>query len=479
MDLKAKSLGSDIRFWLLFFLGVRLIGITNAPLEMGHSWRQCLTLMVSRNFLENGVQFFYPMIDVAGERTGIIGSEFPFFNYLIYLVSSVFGYAHWYGRLINLLVTTVGLFYFYKLIQEVIGGKVAFFASFILCVSIWFGFGRKVMPDTFSVSLVLIGIYFGYRYLKEGEIKSILLFFIGTCLGMLCKIPALALFSVFGIVLFIKDIPLFRKCMLFGVGSLSFGIVCLWYFNWVPHLVSTYGYELYFPRSLKVGLLEILELLPELSEKFYFVAFSSFIGFGCFLGGIYVLFLDRNSQKWVIGSLTIVSVVFGLFILKTGYVFPVHSYYIVPFVPVMALVAGYLLANINARYAYIILAAVAIESIGNQHDDFFIKESEKYKLTIEQTIEEHIPVDELVVTNGTPSPQTMYLAHRKGWTETSSVVGRDSYLDSLSSLGASYLLWDRMRGEVPILNSKKVYDGTQFCIFDIRYQKNGIKKGAK
>jgi hypothetical protein len=103
------SIWLDIRFWLLFFFVIRLFGITNAPLEMGHNWRQSLTNMVARNFLEGRVNLFYPVIDIAGEKTGIIGTEFPFFNYLIYMVSSVFGYAHWYGRGINLVVTTIGV----------------------------------------------------------------------------------------------------------------------------------------------------------------------------------------------------------------------------------------------------------------------------------------------------------------------------------------------------------------------------------
>ena len=35
----------------LFFL-IRLIGITNPPLEIAHNWRQVTGLMVARNYLE-------------------------------------------------------------------------------------------------------------------------------------------------------------------------------------------------------------------------------------------------------------------------------------------------------------------------------------------------------------------------------------------------------------------------------------------
>jgi hypothetical protein len=85
-----KKLITDIRFWIIIFFVLRLFGITNAPLEFGHNWRQSLTNMIARNFFENGANLLYPSIDLAGEKSGIIGSEFPFYNYLIYILSSIF-----------------------------------------------------------------------------------------------------------------------------------------------------------------------------------------------------------------------------------------------------------------------------------------------------------------------------------------------------------------------------------------------------
>ena len=47
-----EKFAPDIRFWILLFFVFRLYGITNAPLEIGHSWRQSLTNMIARNFLK-------------------------------------------------------------------------------------------------------------------------------------------------------------------------------------------------------------------------------------------------------------------------------------------------------------------------------------------------------------------------------------------------------------------------------------------
>lgn len=47
-----------------------------------------------------------------GTGTGIIGSEFPIFNFLSYLWFKIFGFSHWAGRLINLVTSSIGIYYF-------------------------------------------------------------------------------------------------------------------------------------------------------------------------------------------------------------------------------------------------------------------------------------------------------------------------------------------------------------------------------
>ena len=142
----------DIRFWIFLFFLIRLFGITDAPLEMGHNWRQSLTNMIARNFFEVSPNIFYPRIDMAGDLTGILGSEFPFFSYLIFLVAKVFGYDHWYGRLINLVVSSASLYYFFLIVKKYFNVRISFNATIILIVSIWFSFSRKIMPDTHNLA---------------------------------------------------------------------------------------------------------------------------------------------------------------------------------------------------------------------------------------------------------------------------------------------------------------------------------------
>ena len=419
---------------------LRMFGITDAPLESGHSWRQALTNMMARNFFDTGPDLLYPTIDMHGEKSGIIASEFPFFSYLIYLFSYLFGYAHWYGRLINLVVSSFGLFYFYKLILGLIDKKTAFNATLVLLVSIWLAHSRKIMPDTFSVSLVIIGLYFGYHYLKEGVKSSILLFFVFCTLGMLCKIPASSLFSVVAVVIFIKTVPIGRRIILNIAAALSAGIVYLWYFYWVPFLLFTYKFQLFFPKNFQVGTSEIAPLIPELLEKFYFSALCSFVAFACCMIGLVLLFLQRGFL--IPFGLLIIGFVFGVFIIKTGAVFPTHSYYVIPFVPVMALAAGYCISRVPTHYQRILLVVIGIEGIANQQHDFFIKGNQRYKLGLEEKVNQHIPKNDLIIINGGESPQDIYFAHRKGWTVEYESISILNYIDSLTQVGASYLIVD-------------------------------------
>ena len=173
---------SDFRFWIILFFLIRLIGIDN--------------------------NILYPRLDISGDKTGISGMEFPLLNYLIYLLSEVFGYQHWYGRLINLIFSSLGLWYFFMLVKKHFSPKTAFNASLILMFSIWFTYSRKIMPDTFSMSLILASIYYGTNYFHSNS-KSTLnlcLYFSLTTLGMLSKLPSAYLLALFVLLVFDKKI---------------------------------------------------------------------------------------------------------------------------------------------------------------------------------------------------------------------------------------------------------------------------------
>jgi len=459
---KIKNILKDIRFWILFFFVLRLIGITNPPLEIGHNWRQALTNMIARNFLDTNANILYPQIDMAGNQSGIIGSEFPFYNYLIYIVSFIFDYTHWYGRLINLSVSSLGIYFFYLLLEKISNKKIAFNASIVLLSSVWFGFSRKIMPDTFSVSLVIIGLYFAYSYLSKGSYVKLFLFFLFASLGMLCKIPALSLIAVIPIIIIVKEITFKRKLILLLMTSLSLIIVSVWYFYWVPYLVNTYHYQLYFPKGLTEGFKEILPLLPEFFEKFYFSSLSSYIALAFCILGLVVVCRSRNI--YLKAGITLITFTFFIFILKTGAVFPLHSYYIIPFTPIMALFAGFGLSKIPDKFIYLVLVLISMEGIVNQQHDFFIKESEQYKLSLEFLVEKNTKKNELILINGGQSPQEIYFTHRKGWTINNDKLNQEN-IEYFKESGAKILIINKKYFAEKINNYPLIYSDLNYDIY--------------
>ena len=431
---------TQIEFWILFFFCMRLIGITNAPLETGHNWRQSLTNMIARNFYELEANLLYPRVDMGGSLTGIMGSEFPLFNYLIYLAAEVFSYDHWYGRLINLIVSSIGIWYFYKAVNLLTSRQVAFNSTLIFLTSVWFAFSRKIMPDTFSIALMLIGLYYALLYLRNGERKNLALFFVLATLGMLCKIPALSLMAVLGVIFIIKEIPVVRKRNLLIAGAIGVAITSVWYFYWVPYLLETYKYQLFFPHGIWEGILAIIPVWDQFLQKFYFSGLHSFVAFVFVVWGVYWL-VKKNHPVFKWGVL-LVSLVFLAFIVKTGRVFSTHNYYIIPFVPVLAFLAGGALTQMKLKMQYFFLLVIGVEGIANQNHDFFVRDDQLYKLELAAVTQDFIPENSLVVINGSPSPQLMYFAHCKGWNAYNEEINNWAVLDSIYQDGASYMIVD-------------------------------------
>lgn len=460
-----RTMLRDIRFWIVVFFILRLVGITNPPLETGHNWRQSLTCMIARNFLEIDNNIAYPRIDMAGEKTGIIGSEFPIFNYLIYLLSELFGYEHWYGRLINLVFSSVGIWYFYRLVKEFFDREIAFHAALVLIASIWFAFSRKIMPDTFSISLVIAGLYHGICFMRYDAHKMLhaTLFVVLSTLGMLAKIPALSLFSGIGIALFVPGISTKRKAIFFGLAMVSLSCVFWWYFAWVPHLLNTFRFQLYFPKGLLEGAGEIWPFLDLLAEKFYFAALHSYLAFALAMWGFFHFY--RCESKHYILTITGVSATFILFVLKTGSVFPLHNYYVIPFVPLMALMAGYGMNKLRKTYRIVCIALICVEGIANQQHDFFIRPDQAYKTELEGFLDRTVEENGKIIINGGQSPQEMYFAHRRGWSIEPARMANKAYIDSLILLGARYAVVDVKQAQIP--DFKEIGANAHYRVYDL------------
>ena len=97
----------------------------------------------------------------------------------------------------------------------------------------------------------------------------------------------------------------------------------------------------------------------------------------------------------------------------------------------MALISGYCIGGINKKWIFITCIIIGLsESILNQQHDFFIKESE-YKLELESISDLVSSKKDLIAINGNDNPQQLYLAHRKGWTCSDSLITDLSFINNI------------------------------------------------
>jgi hypothetical protein len=189
----------DIRIWIGLALLIRLIGITDPPIEATHGWRQAFTNMVARNLAEGPFDLLRPRTSMAGERSDVVASEFPGFNALIALMHRLAGPAHWYGRLVALLLVSLGTWAFHQVVRREYGDRTAFNAAFLLLWSAMFLYGRKSMPDAFAVGLLLLAIDAGDRAQRNRDGRWLMAAIVLTAFGGLCKIPVMVLAPVWAL----------------------------------------------------------------------------------------------------------------------------------------------------------------------------------------------------------------------------------------------------------------------------------------
>ena len=471
MNLKHQILPlfKDIRFWILFFFLLRLYGITFPPLEVGHNWRQTDGLMIARNFYEHDANIFYPRVDLAGEKTGIVGCEFPILNYLIYLVSLVFGFEDWYGRVIVLLSSSVGVLFFYKLIRKYFDEPTAFNASIICLVSLWFSYSRKNIPDAFSVSLCITSIYFACQYLEKGKPLALFTFFVLALIGCLSKIIAATVLTVLLFPMLDPNNSLKRRVILSFFSSLIFIAVCLWYFKWVPHLNTNYGLEDHFFMGLTFseGASRIIDSWQAVLKRFYSTPFK-YVGFLVFLLSIF--FVIRK-KEWVrLGVFLVPFVAFLILLVKTGTSIIGDHYYILTAIPSMAFIIGCGLAQIkNKNIAAVMLLIIGVESLSAQIYDFRVREPFKSLENLEVIMDEVSQPNDLIAVNAElNNPTAMYFTHRRGWVAPNNLLSDNSYLNDITAKGCKYVLVvKKLYGDL-ILEYPTVYDSEYFRIYKIK-----------
>ncbi|MFZ1677865.1 MAG: glycosyltransferase family 39 protein [Saprospiraceae bacterium] len=455
---------------VILFL-IRMENIDEAPMDT-HFFRQALTLGVARNYIEWDSNLFHPRTILCDSREGNIAGEFPIYNYLVSILWRIFGQHNWCFRLLTLIVSSFGLWYFYKISCRIISEKSSVAATVLFGTSIAFIYARKGMPDVFSLSLVLAGVSFGWSFLEKGKFWQLLLFILFVSTGILSKIPSatVAVFLAWPI-LFDKAFSFKRKMWLIAASVIALLPVVAWYFVWVPIAEKEFSQNFFFRLGLSNAWYQIaIKSWNYTLERFYPIALQSRLSYIFLILGFGLMFIKRNYKFQF--TFLMISIIFLIFILQVGEVFSAHEYYIIPYVPIMALIAGYGLGEVVTKDWLFILILIVLggEAIYRKHDDFFVKEEDKRITKIENVVRQCIPFNSRIMVVGQPVyvPSMMYFAHRKGWPETNldQVYNRDRIVGE-STVGLEYIVADRLIMPDTI-DYPMLYEDNEFRIFKIK-----------
>jgi len=455
---------TDIRFWILLFFVLRLFNI-NSPIFDSHNWRQSDGYAIARNFYEIDANILYPRVDHAGNLTGIMGSEFPIMNYIVHLSYYIFDVDWWQGRLLNLILSSLGCFYLYKILKQFINTKIAFSATLFLLSSLWFSHSRKFMPDVFSASLVIIAIYFGWRYLKDNKSYFyLILYFILITFGLLSKLPAFVVVALITPAIFDNSILLKRKLIFILTSIIALIPVLWWYFYWAPKLTSDFGYYYFFMGSSISSSIQFLITDWQGTLQRFYVDAMSYIGFGLYLIGIVLLIVKKEFKilmVFISGSL-----ILFMFMLKGGMTFAHHTYYIMPFVPIMTIVAAYTISLIQIKWLkFILISAVIFEGVANLQHDLMPKPNLDYRLDFENISNTYTQKQDLIAVNNEGNPALLYFAHRKGWSIPSN--SNDSKFNEIFIKGCKLIIWDKHNSPEPqiIPHFIKVEENKDYAVY--------------
>ena len=193
------KLRNSVWIFIILFVGIsfsyRFHKILFFPPQSVHQWRQCDCLSITKNFYEEGLDFFNPTVHCQlsdGGKSGKVVSELPIIYFFVALLWKIFGEHEFIFRLVNLLLAVLGLFAFFKILEGLL--KDTFWAvviSLLFYTSPMFAYyANNFLSNVPALSMALIGWYFFYQFYTKSKNKWLYLTMVFFLLGGLLKITA-------------------------------------------------------------------------------------------------------------------------------------------------------------------------------------------------------------------------------------------------------------------------------------------------
>jgi hypothetical protein len=206
-----------------------------------HQWRQTDCLSITKNYYEEGMNFFQPKIHYQGPVDGKAVSEFPILNYTVAGLWKIFGEHEFIYRLLEYLIFLTAVFLLFNTMLRLYrSGLLAFFTGSVLLTSpllVYYSLNFIVDVPALSVGIMTFCCFARFYYEK-----TLRLFYLALFLGMLAvlmkasSIVSLALLLFFSLIdvlglnrYFGTERLFSKKLRPFLAMVLAIGLVFSWY----------------------------------------------------------------------------------------------------------------------------------------------------------------------------------------------------------------------------------------------------------
>ena len=340
------------------------------PPKGTHSWRQCNTMAVARNFYEEDMNIMRPRVDQRGTSNGVTGMQFPAYEWTVAVTYHVFGFHETLPRVVNWLIFVGGVVACYALARLLSG------SAWIGAVTAWslawspelYYHSVNALPDVLALSASIGGLYFFLRwYRASSDPVAYWLSVALLTLGGLTKLQYLAVGAPIA-VLVLRDLWLSRLnwrargVALAVLAATTVGLPLAWYARATRLIKETgladFGLELRPADSWTAA----LNILRENVFSDLPLLLVGVTGFVLLLLGLLALARDGRTRRFWFAPLLGWAIILAIYHLIELSQMEMHQYYMMPYLPLLmltvALGASWLLRRKHGAVTLAVLLAL-------------------------------------------------------------------------------------------------------------------------
>ena len=411
---------------------------------------------MARNFLQEGMNPLKPKVDNRSFSDGVTGSQFPSYELALASIYKVTGEHFWVHRCFSLLLYFMGALGMYYLLLYISNNRLM---AVLACWGyLWspelFYHGINALPDTLALPASIWGFYFAIKWLDNKKAPTLIAAFLLLSLAGMTKIQFLAIGFPLAAYLLLRRKSLenwkqWLSIIAIGVGIL--GLTYAWY-SYAEILSNKSGMHDFVtkPRAAKsmADFWFILQknLVSDLPETLLnFANFSLFV-----LGVVGTVLRKKWKSIWFLPL-----VLWGLGLLVYYFLgmnqMKVHLYYLMPFMPLLLIVAAYGGHYLNTKKAGIlllilmvaqpILCSIRILPSRWMKQDKMVPPA-LYEKASRERLQKAVPNDELCIVALDPSASIyLYFLNKKGFS-----MGTETVLTGDTNFGEAYMAYFARKG---------------------------------